>query len=87
MMMARQGVPNVMKLQLHLKIAMLRRGVRQTRMAFEIGMDPAKLSRIVNGVAIPSAEDRRKIARYLGTKEATLFDSSNKESSHPLPAA
>jgi len=74
-------------MRLQLKIAMLRRGVRQTRMAFEIGMDPAKLSRIVNGLAVTSAEDRRKIARYLGTKEAILFDSSDRQSSHPLPAA
>jgi transcriptional regulator with XRE-family HTH domain len=76
----------LIKLQLQLKIAMLQRGVRQTRMAFEIGMDPAKLSRIVNGVAIPSPDDRRKIASYLEMNEATLFE-KNRQKRHPLPAA
>jgi hypothetical protein len=31
---------------LRLKMALLRTGVRQTRMAFDLGWDPAKLSRI-----------------------------------------
>lgn len=78
-----------MKLQLQLKIAMLQHGVRQTRMAFEIGMDPAKLSRIVNGVAVPTAEDRRKIANYLQTKESSLFELNkrSRDDADPLTAA
>jgi transcriptional regulator with XRE-family HTH domain len=56
-----------------LKIAMLNKGVRQTRMAVDLGWDPAKLSRIVNQVGAPSAADRKAIADYLGTREADLF--------------
>jgi len=59
---------------LTLKTEILRRGIRQTRMALELGWDPSKLSRIVNELAVPTAEDRRAISAYLGLQETRLFD-------------
>ena len=56
-----------------LKIAMLRRGVRQTRMAVDLGWDPAKLSRIVNGLTVPSSKEREAIANYLRGRVGDLF--------------
>ena len=55
------------------KIAMLRKGVKQCRMAVELGWDPAKLSRIVNEIAVPKEDERRAIADYLGVPEAEVF--------------
>lgn len=55
------------------KIAMLQRGVKQCRMAVELGWDPAKLSRIVNQIIEPKPEDRHAIAKYLGTPESEVF--------------
>ena len=56
-----------------LKFEILRRGIRQTRMAVQLGWDPAKLSRIVNEIAKPSDADRRAIAAYLKKSESGLF--------------
>jgi len=58
-----------------LKLEILQRGTRQTRMAVELGWDPAKLSRIVNDVVSPSRAERRIIANYLKASEAELFPS------------
>jgi transcriptional regulator with XRE-family HTH domain len=58
---------------LELKLALVRKGVRQTRMAVELGWDPAKLSRIVNEVLEPTPEDRIAIANYLQLSEGELF--------------
>lgn len=58
---------------LPIKIALLTKGIRQVRMAVDIGIDPAKLSRIVNGYTIPTVEDRHAIANYLGRPEDELF--------------
>lgn len=62
-----------MKMLIALKIAMLMKGVRQTRMAVELGWDPAKLSRIVNQVGSLTVQERKAIAAYLGENEADLF--------------
>lgn len=56
-----------------LKMTMLKQGKRQTRMAVDLGWDPAKLSRIVNEITIPTAEDRSAIASYLKVAEDDLF--------------
>jgi transcriptional regulator with XRE-family HTH domain len=60
-------------MMLALKIELLRRGIRQTRMAVDLGWDPAKLSRIVNEITPPNVEDRRAIASYLKVSERDLF--------------
>lgn len=56
-----------------LKVTMMERGIRQTRMAVHLGWDPSKLSRIVNEIAAPSAADRKAIAEYLCVSETDLF--------------
>ncbi len=58
---------------MQLKLAMLRKGIRQTRMAIELGWDPAKLSRIVNEIVEPTADEKEAIAQYLGTQQSELF--------------
>ena len=55
------------------KIAMLKQGIRQTRMAVDLGWDPAKLSRIVNQITVPKEDERQAIADYLGVPEAEVF--------------
>ena len=56
-----------------LKLALLDKGLRQTRMAVDLGWDPAKLSRIVNELRSPSPGDRKAIASYLQMDESELF--------------
>ena len=63
-----------------LKFEIVRRGIRQTRMAVQLGWDPAKLSRIVNEIVKPTPADRRAISAYLKRPESCLFavaDDSN----------
>jgi transcriptional regulator with XRE-family HTH domain len=56
-----------------LKLAFLKRGVRQIQAAHAIGMDPSKLSKAINGWVQPTAEERKAIADYLGRPENELF--------------
>ena len=67
---------------LALKTEIMRRGIRQTRMAVELGWDPAKLSRIVNEITIPTVEDKRAISSYLKVAERDLFGGAALQS-HP----
>ena len=71
-----------------LKLALLQRGIRQTRMAVDLGWDPSKLSRIVNEIAIPKEDERQAIADYLGVPEAEVFLrealSATREETNPL---
>ncbi len=60
-------------MQIALKVALVKRGVRQNRMAVDLGWDPAKLSRIVQEITKPSPRDREAIARYLHMGEDELF--------------
>jgi transcriptional regulator with XRE-family HTH domain len=63
-----------------LKLAMVGKGIHQTRMAVDLGWDPAKLSRIVNEVTIPTAAERALIAEHLEISEGELFPQSERES-------
>jgi transcriptional regulator with XRE-family HTH domain len=56
-----------------LKMQILTRGIRQYRMAVELGWDPTKLSRIIQEAIEPSAEERRAIAQYLKVSESEIF--------------
>lgn len=61
-----------------LKVAIVSKGIGQTRMAVELGWDPAKLSRIVNGLVSPHDDEITRIANYLGMSEKVLFpDAAN----------
>ncbi len=55
-----------------LKIAILRRGISQTKLAQAIGRTPAHVSRLIRG-RVRIARDRRQIAHFLGMPEADLF--------------
>ena len=73
---------------LSLKVAMLQRGIKQYRIAVDLGWDPAKLSRIINQIAVPTAEDRKAIAYYLATEEADLFTENHQShgcARHDMP--
>lgn len=45
----------------------------QTKIAVECGLDPATLSRIVNGLKVPDDRTRQAIARHLRRPERELF--------------
>ncbi len=62
---------------LSLKLALLSKGIRQTRMAVDLGWDPAKLSRIMNELATPTAEERDAISNYLGVSKDRLFSNQS----------
>lgn len=55
-----------------LKLAIVASGRHQKDIAAEIGMDPAQLSRIVNGLHAPDST-REAIARALGRKVEELW--------------
>ena len=57
----------------NLKLLIWRSRIHQNRMAQEMQMDEAVLSRIINGYREPTTEQRRKIARYLEADEDWLF--------------
>jgi transcriptional regulator with XRE-family HTH domain len=71
----------------NLKLQIWRSRVHQNRMAQEIQMDEAVLSRIINGYREPSAEQRRKIAVYLEADEDWLFarDVALVKRKNPIP--
>jgi len=56
-----------------LKMAILLHGGRQYRLAAATKIEPARLSRIINGILPPSATERQAIAQYLNKKEKDLF--------------
>ena len=57
----------------NLKLLIWRSRIHQNRMAQEMQMDEAVLSRIINGYREPTTEQRRNIARYLDADEDWLF--------------
>ena len=57
----------------NLKLALWRSRIHQNKMAQEIQVDEAVLSRIINGYQEPTPELRRKIAKYLRADEDWLF--------------
>ena len=57
----------------NLKLVLWCSGIHQNRMAQDIQMDEAILSRIINGFREPTAEERAQIASYLNVEERWLF--------------
>ncbi len=64
-----------------LKEARNERGFSQLRLAMLTGIAPGDISRIENGWIRPYAGWRKRLARALGTTEADLFPSEQKEDS------
>jgi transcriptional regulator with XRE-family HTH domain len=58
---------------LPLKIAILRRGISQAKLAQAIGRTPAHVSRLIRGHVKARARDRRRITHFLGVAESELF--------------
>jgi DNA-binding Xre family transcriptional regulator len=60
-------------MNLKLKMAFIKRGNRQIEAAQSIGMDPSKLSKVINGWVRPTREERNAICEYLSKSESELF--------------
>lgn len=60
-----------------LKLAILLKGQRQYKVAATLDIDPARLSRIINGIAQASPQEEELIATYLGTPKEQLFGTSD----------
>ena len=60
-------------MNMELLIAIVRRFRTQQRCSAAAGVQPYRLSRIINGWVQPSEEERARIARALGEPEAALF--------------
>ena len=68
-----------------LKIALLEKGMSQFHLSRLLGIDPGKLSRIVNGWLDPSEQTKKEIARYLGKPVVELFRKAGTEGSYADP--
>ena len=60
-------------MNLALKITLLERGMRQFDLCRLLGMDPAKLSKIVNQWIVPDKQTKQDISHYLGKPVDELF--------------
>lgn len=56
-----------------LKIAIMKSGYTQARIALAIGRDPAWLSKVIGGYLNPSQADQAKIAKLLKVSQDDLF--------------
>lgn len=56
-----------------LKLAVMRSGLTQARVAMAIGKDPAWFSKVVKGYIDPTDEDQIKIASVLERDKSDLF--------------
>lgn len=59
---------------LNLKLQLLKTGMRQNRLALQLGVDESILSKIINGFREPSPEMRARIAMLLHSDEEWLFE-------------
>lgn len=60
-------------MNINLKLGFLERNVSQIETAVTLGMDPARLSKIIRGWVSPTANERQSLAAYLKKNEAELF--------------
>jgi len=56
-----------------LKVALIERGIKQFDLSRLLGVDPAKVSKIVNGWTNPNEQIKRDISRYVGKPIDELF--------------
>jgi len=59
---------------LNLKLQLFKTGMRQNRLAQQLGVDESILSKIINGFREPSREMRTRIATLLQSDEEWLFE-------------
>ena len=53
-------------MQEELKIALIKAGLSQLEVAMELGVHPATISRIVNGLYVPPTETQQAFRKVLG---------------------
>ena len=58
---------------LNIKICILQLGLRQNRLAQDVHLDEAVLSKIIHGFREPTPTQRKRIAEYLQRDEEWLF--------------
>lgn len=61
-------LPNI-----ELKTALLKKGLTQRELAFETGIDEARVSRFVKGWEQPTEEIRKAISQFLGLSVSEVF--------------
>ena len=61
-------LPNI-----ELKVALIKRGIKQIDLALDIKVDSSRISKIINGREQPTPEIKRDIAKYLGMEIEELF--------------
>jgi transcriptional regulator with XRE-family HTH domain len=59
---------------LNLKLQLFKTGMRQNKLALQLGVDESILSKIINGFREPSREMRARIATLLQSDEEWLFE-------------
>jgi transcriptional regulator with XRE-family HTH domain len=59
---------------LRLKIAILEAGRSQRRVAIDTRIGEVRLSKIIRGLEAPKAEERARLAKYLGRRIGDLFE-------------
>ena len=63
---------------LNLKFQLFKTGMRQNRLAKQLGVDESILSKIINGFREPSQEMRARIATLLESDEEWLFERADR---------
>lgn len=58
---------------LTLKTALWKKGLKQIDMALDMGIDPSRLSKIINGREMPTNEIKKNISNYLDIEINKLF--------------
>ena len=57
-----------------LKIAFVSKGIKQIKAANDLGFDPAKLSKIINGWITPTLQEKKVLSKYLDAPIRELFN-------------
>jgi hypothetical protein len=66
-----------------LKVAIVRSGMKQRKVAWDAGLSDSRLSDIINEWTAPRAWERAAIASVLRREESELFPSSTFTAEHP----
>ena len=60
-------------LNIHLKVALMKRGLSQRDLAFGTEIDESRISKIIRGYEQPTPEMKQAISKFLGMDEGVLF--------------
>jgi transcriptional regulator with XRE-family HTH domain len=73
-----------MDLYPNLKLEIFKRGLRQSHLARELGINEANLSKIIHGYREPSTVVKQLLAGFLGVDIEWLFERYNGNGSSPV---